>query len=421
MEYADPMQTDRDGSLPSGVSNNTIEGMKRDRETLVLTRRPIPTLKYFMLAMWQYLGKTVLYIASHKLLLLLGFLVFFGWNALCSVEGPHKQFMKEASVYLRYALWWVGLGILSSIGLGSGLHTFVLYLGPHIAMFTIKATLCGRVDLKTAHYDTALFGKGSTWAMKDCLDFGEPLYPKAAGCERFRVPLLAILHEIHWEAILWGLGTALGELPPYFVSRAAKMSGERLKKFEALQSESSSNESSSSLSGVLKKLEHWMIMGFPQYNFWIILIFASVPNPLFDLAGMICGQLLVPFWRFFIPTLIGKAIVKTHIQTAFVILLCNNQLLEHLESSLRHVFQDMPAVSHVLNRVLLQLETAKQKYDSGPDIRKATPWKFSFSLIWNTFVWIMLIGFFSSIVNATAQKKIYEQQRKEIDEKQRKG
>jgi hypothetical protein len=39
-----------------------------------------------------------------------------------------------------------------------------------------------------------------------------------------------------------------------------------------------------------------------------------VPNPLFDLAGIMCGQFGVPFWKFFAATLIGKAIVKTHIQ-----------------------------------------------------------------------------------------------------------
>ena len=30
-------------------------------------------------------------------------------------------------------MWWVGLGVLSSVGLGTGLHTFLIYLGPHIA------------------------------------------------------------------------------------------------------------------------------------------------------------------------------------------------------------------------------------------------------------------------------------------------
>jgi uncharacterized membrane protein YdjX (TVP38/TMEM64 family) len=40
----------------------------------------------------------------------------------------------------------------------------------------------------------------------------------------------------------------------------------------------------------------------------------QVPNPLFDLAGILCGQFGIPFWKFFLATLTGKAIIKTHIQ-----------------------------------------------------------------------------------------------------------
>lgn len=40
----------------------------------------------------------------------------------------------------------------------------------------------------------------------------------------------------------------------------------------------------------------------------------QVPNPLFDLAGIMCGQFGIPFWKFFMATLLGKAIIKTHIQ-----------------------------------------------------------------------------------------------------------
>ena len=29
-------------------------------------------------------------------------------------------------------MWWVGLGVLSSIGLGTGMHTGLLFLFPHI-------------------------------------------------------------------------------------------------------------------------------------------------------------------------------------------------------------------------------------------------------------------------------------------------
>lgn len=40
----------------------------------------------------------------------------------------------------------------------------------------------------------------------------------------------------------------------------------------------------------------------------------QIPNPLFDLAGITCGHFLVPFWTFFGATLIGKAIIKMHLQ-----------------------------------------------------------------------------------------------------------
>ena len=48
---------------------------------------------------------------------------------------------------------------------------------------------------------------------------------------------------------------------------------------------------------------------------------ASVPNPLFDLAGITCGHFLVPFWTFFGATLIGKAVIKMHLQMLFIIVI----------------------------------------------------------------------------------------------------
>lgn len=97
------------------------------------------------------------------------------------------------------------------------MHTFVLYLGPHIALFTIKAMQCGRVDIKSAPYDTIQLKRTPSWLGKECSEFGPPLFPPSSGA---RVPLSSILPNVQLEAILWGLGTALGELPPYFISRA---------------------------------------------------------------------------------------------------------------------------------------------------------------------------------------------------------
>lgn len=95
----------------------------------------------------------------------------------------------------------------------------MLYLGPHIALFTIKCVQCGRVDLKTSPYDTIQLKRGPSWLEKDCSEFGPPLFSTTPD-SLVRVPLGSILPQVQLEAILWGLGTALGELPPYFISRA---------------------------------------------------------------------------------------------------------------------------------------------------------------------------------------------------------
>ena len=46
------------------------------------------------------------------------------------------------------------------------------------------------------------------------------------------------------------------------------------------------------------------------------------------MAGITCGLCLVPFWTFFGATLIGKAVIKTHIQQGFVILAFSETLIE---------------------------------------------------------------------------------------------
>lgn len=35
-------------------------------------------------------------------------------------------------VVVRFVVWWVGLGVLSSIGLGTGMHSGLLFLFPHM-------------------------------------------------------------------------------------------------------------------------------------------------------------------------------------------------------------------------------------------------------------------------------------------------
>ena len=68
-------------------------------------------------------------------------------------------------------------------------------------------------------------------------DFPAPPYPdsimcpeedpeaKKAASEAAAMTIWAIMSKVRIEAFCWGAGTALGELPPYFMARASRLSG----------------------------------------------------------------------------------------------------------------------------------------------------------------------------------------------------
>merc|ERR1719308_339975 len=85
---------------------------------------------------------------------------------------------------------------------------------------------------------------------------------------------------------------------------------------------------------MIERLKYRVQWAVQKVGFLGILLCASIPNPLFDLAGITCGHFLVPFWTFFGATLIGKAVVKMHIQKIFVILAFNKELFEGVVSLL---------------------------------------------------------------------------------------
>ncbi|XP_049414251.1 vacuole membrane protein KMS1-like isoform X2 [Solanum stenotomum] len=401
---------------PLNVDNSAsglLDKHNRELEHLSLKNQPLKTVKFFCLAVLKCLHQfSVNTIKCSCLVVILlasagGSLLFTRGRAYEETLQPVQELLR----YLRFGLWWLVLGVASSIGLGSGLHTFVLYLGPHIALFTIKSVSCGRVDIKSAPYDTIQLRSGPSWLDKDCSEFGPPLFSVPGA----RVPLTSILNQIQLEAILWGIGTALGELPPYFISRAASISGREGELMEDL--DSASKEDSGIISNHLKQIKKWLLSNRQYLNFFTILILASVPNPLFDLAGIMCGQFGIPFWKFFTATLIGKAIIKTHIQTAFIISVCNNQLLDLIENQLVRVLGLIPGVASFLPNIISKLHIAREKYmAASPPVSsaKAKKWDLSLGSVWNTVVWLMLLNFSAKIVNTTAKGYLREQQEKEL-------
>ncbi len=142
---------------------------------------------------------------AHKVTLFLLLVLAVSAAAAYQTDLAQSAWVREQEAYVMWCLWWVGLGVLSSVGLGTGLHTFLLYLGPHIASVTLAAYECGSTD------------------------FPSPPYPDSIVCPEEReegaMTIWHILSKVRVEAFCWGAGTALGELPPYFMARAHRLSG----------------------------------------------------------------------------------------------------------------------------------------------------------------------------------------------------
>lgn len=61
----------------------------------------------------------------------------------CCRAGIAGPFVAEAETWVQYVVWWVGLGVLSSVGLGAGMHSGLLFLFPHmLKVMSHNSTFC---------------------------------------------------------------------------------------------------------------------------------------------------------------------------------------------------------------------------------------------------------------------------------------
>uniref|UniRef100_A0AAZ3PF48 Vacuole membrane protein 1 n=1 Tax=Oncorhynchus tshawytscha TaxID=74940 RepID=A0AAZ3PF48_ONCTS len=320
------------------------ERRQKDREerlALVLWRRPIVTLNYFLLETFITLKEWTLKLWQRRGTVFLILVLCSLFSLAYSTEGAHQK-------------------------------------GPHIASVTLAAYECGSTD------------------------FPEPPYPDQIICPEGGVEgsisLWSIVSKVRLEACMWGAGTAIGELPPYFMARAARLSGadpddEDYEEFEEMleQAQTAQDFVTRAKLGVQNMVQ--------KVGFFGILACASIPNPLFDLAGITCGHFLVPFWTFFGATLIGKAIVKMHIQKLFVIITFSKHIVEQMVSLIGSLPRVGPSIQKPFSEYL-EAQRSKLHHHTGAGTPATENW---LSWVFEKVVLVMVCYFIFSIINSMAQ------------------
>ncbi|KAH9423195.1 Vacuolar membrane protease [Dermatophagoides pteronyssinus] len=427
--------------------------VKEEIQSLVIWRRPLQTIYHAIKNFIDLLNNCYTFLIIHHLMycvsMTIFILIFFIALQLNGLHQPYVQFIYKR---LAWCIYWCGLGILSSVGLGTGLHTFILYLGPHIASVTLAAYECNSLDFPEPPYPDEIICPTNVAATATTAAIGSS------------INVWSIMSKVRLEAFMWGAGTALGELPPYFISRAHRLAIvnqghqdidvdndnilEELEEIEDLvtttnvdndddgdnggdqqqQQESTTNiersrrrRQSSSASTIStswgQKLKTKMVLLMKRMGFFGILACASIPNPLFDLAGIICGYSLISFWTFFGATLLGKAIFKMHIQKLVVIIVFNETYVQSVLTFCRNI----PYIGHYIHEPLRDyLQQQKNSLHRGTNQMLETKGQSWISIIFESFVIIMVTYFMISIINSMAQsnlKQYYQQKQKQQQQK----
>lgn len=349
---------------------------RQELERTSIYNSPLLVLSFFFRYVAFAAMKLPKFLWSYKLTVAFTGIALLVLEALILIDGPHSAFVSFVQSELFWYGWWLLLGIASSIGLGTGLHTFVLFLGPFIAETATAAFKCHS-------FDFALRGKSAFIC--------NPVVARTTV-----VSIWKIFRRVRWEAFSWGVGTAIGELPPYFVARAAALAGEQdssVGELEKLQRKPPNNRS------MFERVKLRMFELMERLGFFGILLCASIPNPLFDLAGIICGSFGISFPVFFGATLIGKAVIKTTIQSVFIIALFSEETVNWVLYALqKYLPRYYPAIKSFVDSQL-------EKFSKAPALRSdsgASEEFFSLGNLWSLFVAVMIAYFVLSTVESLA-------------------
>lgn len=85
-------------------------------------------------------------------------------------------------------------------------------------------------------------------------------------------------------ALAAGTGAAIGEMSGYLAGFSGQGVAEHLH--------------------IYRRISRWM----RRYGGWTIFGLAAIPNPFFDVAGMVAGAAKMPLWQFLGPALAGKIV-----------------------------------------------------------------------------------------------------------------
>lgn len=245
------------------------------RMKLTLFTHPIKVIQLIFSGCIYLISSIIQYLLSHQFFLFFIFPICISYICLLVLPGSHHMIIDKIQFSLEFIIWWLGLGILSSIGLGSGLQSGVLFMFPHIFRVVLTANTC-----KTLDFDS----NSNMWFRQPDTLFQCPLEVTSTSTP---VTFYGLWMKVILILFLQSTGTAIGEIPPYWITRAARLStieanrqyyGNTSNKYEDFEIMPEELETKNTQEKWMNQFKLWMISLLQRHGFYGVLLMASFPN-----------------------------------------------------------------------------------------------------------------------------------------------
>lgn len=191
--------------------------------------------------------------------------------------------MYVLNTYVIFTIYWLFLGIMATIGLGTGMYTGTFYLFPYILEIKSQAQICNNLNFSILDLEC-----------------------KNNQVEHYNN--LQLLIKTMPPVLIWSLGSTLGEIPPYLMAKLTKNDHEKYL-----------NKS------ILNKLK--------KNAFTTITMLSVMPNFTFDMCGLASGFLDIPLSTFISAGFLGKGIIKSPLEAYAVLFLLDEQIETYKSNS----------------------------------------------------------------------------------------
>ena len=88
------------------------------RSNLVCHKHLCTCLQLFFYELLEYINALFIQVSKHRWILYISAPLIIIAIALYKIEGEHTPFVNRIYIEIEWILWWLILGILSSVGLG---------------------------------------------------------------------------------------------------------------------------------------------------------------------------------------------------------------------------------------------------------------------------------------------------------------